>query len=1051
MAIESTPPYVELRARSAFSWMDGTATPEALAHAAADLGHSSLALVDGADFGGAVRFHRAASDAGIRPLLGQVLHIQEWDASLALLVRSRSGMSHLAHLVTKARTDAPRGRPSIRLDDLESHSEGLHVLTGHTSGPIGRPLLKGSANRAHAHATWLHERFPGRLAIEVQQHYVSAAEQSVIARSIELAKTMDVPWVATGEPRYLSPEGRLVHDLLTAQRSERTVQEAAGEGRLLPNGTWQVLSPEAMARRWAGREEGLVESRRIADACAFEIEWLRPPMPDFRTPESTDDDAYLRTVAFDGARERWGETLTEAQRRQLEHELDVIARLGFSGYFLVMWEAVQYAKRNNILCQGRGSAANSAVAYVLGISAVDPVRHGLLFERFLSAGRTEGRAEAPDIDVDFEMHRREEVLQHVYKRYGRRHAAITAMTQTYHAPSALKDVMRSLGYPADASSGLSKRLRNLSPSDGAAALRSGLAGRHGLELDTPSGRAILTALSAMDDLPRLRSTHPGGFVISRAPLGDFIPIEPTSQGRTILQFDKDDLDEAGVPKYDFLGLGGLTAVRLAFDAVRETTGEQLQMYSIPEDDEKTFELIRAADTVGLFQIESRAQIASLVKTQPEALYDLVVQVALIRPGPIQAQFVHPYIRRRRGLEEPDYRDERLRPVLERTLGIPIFQEQAMAIAMKVAGYTGAEADEFRRSMGHQRKLERLRRALDELRRRLVENDMDEEVAADLTKDLEAFANYGFPESHAWSFAMIAYTHAWLKANYPAPFYLGLLNAMPMGFYPASVVVNDAIRRGLDVHPPCVLDGWDDTVLEMHEGEGANRPLRLGWRTIRGLSSSARSALTEAKAAGSFRSVDDVVRRAEIGKQDALLLARAGAFDGLVDGRRQAAWKALGSSGDRLPLAPGRRLPFRPQEMDETELIFLDYLATGISTRGHPMEHLRPRLDSAGVLNAKTVREVKAGSREAVAGLVVTRQRPVTAKGTVFLLLEDEHGFINVIVPPDIYRANKETVDYASFMAVRGRVEREGPLANVVAERFAQAGSDLSGFASKDFR
>src|SRR5690606_34262929 len=459
--------------------------------------------------------------------------------------------------------------------------------------------------------------------------------------------------------------------------------------------------------------------------------------------------------------------------------------------------------------------------YCLGITAVDPVRHGLLFERFLSEVRTDGQTEAPDIDVDFEMHRREEVLDYMYDRYRRAHSAITAVTQLYHGPTALQDMMRALGYPTDLIFTLSKRAHHWEPSQLAEELKGGMAKEYGLELDDPRGRALLSALQSLDDVPRLRSTHPGGFVLSSDPLGAYLPIEHTSMGRTILQLDKDDLDAAGVPKFDFLGLGGLSAVHLAFDAIEKRTGEKLEMYRLPVDDPKTYEMISAGDTVGTFQIESRAQIQSILHTKPERLYDIVVQVALIRPGPIQARFVHPYTERRRGREEVTYAHPLLEPILKRTYGVPIFQEQAMAISMALGGYSASEADELRRTMGHHRKLPKLQAALDKLKHAIVARDIDETIAEQITQDLVSFANYGFPESHAWSFALIAYATAWLKANHPTEFYLGMLNAWPMGFYPPATLVHDAMRHGVIVRPPCLAGGeWDCTLKVDEEAPSA---------------------------------------------------------------------------------------------------------------------------------------------------------------------------------------------------------------------------------------
>ncbi|HSH45011.1 MAG TPA: DNA polymerase III subunit alpha, partial [Longimicrobiales bacterium] len=736
------------------------------------------------------------------------------------------------------------------LGDLEDRTRGLHLLTGPPEGELASLIRAGRPEEAAFFLSRLRELFPDGLAVEVQLHHVSGAESALSGALIELAERQRVPWVVANDPRYLGSGSRLVHDLLTALRADLDIDTAASWGVLHPNGEWRLKSPAEMAELWKGREAGLEESARIADDCAFDLRWLRPPLPRFDVPAGHDDGTWLRELTFRGARERWGE-LDDRQRAQLEHELGVINRLGFAGFFLVMEDAVRFACRRGILCQGRGSAANSAVAFCLGITAVDPVRHGLLFERFLSEVRTDGMTEAPDIDVDFEMHRREEVLDYMYRRYGRAHAAIAAVTQVYHAPTAVQDCMRALGWPAETAFRLSKRLHGREPSQGAEELEGGLAERFGVDLSQPKGRALLSALRSLDDVPRLRSTHPGGFVLCAEPLGEYMPIEETTMGRTILQFDKDDLDAAGVPKFDFLGLGGLTVVHEAFDAIRARTGRDLKLYDLPVDDPETYAMIGRGETLGTFQIESRAQIQSILQTQPKRLYDIVVQVALIRPGPIQARFVRPYTRRRLGFEDVEYPDPRMEPILRRTYGIPIFQEQAMALSMALGGFSAAEADELRRAMGHQRKLPKLHAALQRLKERMAGNGVAPETAESIVEDLYSFANYGFPESHAWSFALIAYATAYLKAHYPAEFLMALLNAWPMGFYPPATLVHEARRAGVVVRPPCLRDGqWDCTLepvpardagggVAAFAGASAGRPVEgasLGHHSGRGVAS-----------------------------------------------------------------------------------------------------------------------------------------------------------------------------------------------------------------------
>ncbi len=882
----------------------------------------------------------------------------------------------------------------------------------------------------------------------MQRHDAGTRELALADASIQLAERSRVPWVVCHDPRYLDGTSRLVHDMLTALRADLTLDAAATQGLLLPNGRWRLLPPDEMARLWSACPEGLAESERIAACCDFNLAWMRPPLPTFDVEPGHTDDSFLEFCVEAGARERWGD-ITPEQRRQLVHELGVIGRLGFSGFFLVMWDAVREARRRGILCQGRGSAANSAVAYCLGITAVDPVRHGLLFERFLSELRVDGQTEAPDIDLDVEHDRREELLDYVYGHYRRASAAITCTVQHYRAPNALLDAMRALGYPAELARQLSKRMHRSEAAEGAVYVQTTLAKQFGLTLDDAKSRALLTLVAGCDGLPRLRSTHVGGFVLASAPLGDWLPIEHTTMGRTIIQFDKDDLDSLGVPKFDFLGLGGLSLVRRAFDVIERRTGVRPEIYRLPSDDRATYELISTGETVGMFQIESRAQIASILKTRPELLYDIVVQVALIRPGPIQARFVNPYTMRRRGLEPVSYRHAMLRPILERTQGLPIFQEQAMAIAMTLGQYTAAEADALRRTMGHSRKRDRLIKELERLGRRMVERGLPVQLATEICQDLKSFGSYGFPESHAWSFALIAYATAYLKQHHPAEFYLGLLNSWPMGFYSPATLVYDARRHGVEVRPPCLRDGDEECTVE--ETDDPARPaLRIGWRHVRGMGDRTLERLEAARTAAVFDSIDDVVRRADLGRVEALSLARAGALAAWEPDRRRAAWQALRAVGDTLPLAPAEPTAHRPRPLGRNELIYLDYLATGISFHGHPMEHVRSRLRKGGALDSRDLAHLAGGEEIVVGGLVTIRQRPETANGTIFLLLEDEHGFINVVVPHQLVEPNREVVKFAPFVLVQGRFERDGQVINVVGRRFRELRVRRLTHTSRDF-
>ncbi|HEX9248669.1 MAG TPA: error-prone DNA polymerase, partial [Gemmatimonadaceae bacterium] len=939
-------------------------------------------------------------------------------------------------------------RPRISWQQVAERSEGLQVLTGPASGPVASSLRTGDYRSAERTLCRWREVFGDRLAVEVQLHHTSGNESALASALIELAERHKVPWVICQEARYIDNDSRLVHDVLTALRYDTTIDDALARGLLHPNGEWRLASPEEMATRWKGREAGLEESERIASECDFSLAWVRPPLPKFSVPSGYNDDTFLREKVFEGARERWGE-VDDRQTAQLDHELRVIGNLGFAGFFLVMWDAVHFARQKGILCQGRGSAANSAVAYCLAITAVDPVRHGLLFERFLSEIRVDGQTEAPDIDVDIEHDRREEVLDYVYGKYNRAQAAITCIVQMYRGPNAIRDSMRAFGYPVEMATNISKRIHWSDPIEGAKYIEEILAPKLGLDFDNPRGKATLAAMAAFEGVPRLRSTHVGGFVLSSAPLGDYMPVEHTTMGRTIIQFDKDDLDAVGVPKFDFLGLGALSLVRRAFDMIEVRTGTRPEMYKLPPDDPETYNLIATGETIGTFQIESRAQIASVLHTKPDRLYDIVVQVALIRPGPIQANFVHPYTARRRGLEPVTYLHPDLEPILKRTQGIPIFQEQAMAIAMKLGGYSAAQADELRRTMGHIRKVEKLHRVLEQLRARMVERGVTEDVAARIAEDLKSFANYGFPESHAWSFALIAYATGYLKAHYTAEFYAGLLNSWPMGFYPPSTLIHDARRHGLKSLPPCMRDGDWECITE--PTDNPDRPaLRIGWRHIRGLGEKSLDALKAARGWDRFSSIDDVVQRAKLQRVDALHLARAGAFGAWEPDRRRAAWVAMRAVGDSLPLAPARITPYNPRPLTRDELIFLDYFSVGISVSGHPMEHLRKKLRNAGVLDSRQLEQLKGGEWITTAGLVTIRQQPQSAKGTVFLLMEDEFGFINVIVSKRLVEEYSEVVKFSTFVAVEGKFERDGGVRNVIGKKFSELEVKQLVHASRDF-
>ena len=1057
----------ELRTHTAFSFNDGAITPEALINRAADLGYSAIGITDTADLGGIVRAALTAKQRDIKLIAGAELNVDGRPA--AFLAKNAMGYRNLAALVTESRVGIwktwekthagmRRGQPNVTWAQVAARAEGLYALTGPASGACATLLRANDRERAdHFLAEWK-EAFGGRLAVEVHLHRVDGAEAVLAAELIRLAGRGRVSWVAAQDARYIDDTSRLVHDMLTALRHEMTIDDALKAGVLHPNGEWKLLAPADLRLRWKGCESGLHEAARIAGECDFDLAWLRPPLPAFPIPTGTDPDAFLRTCVYEGAAVRWGATLSDAQRAQLEHELSMIRSLGFAGFFLVMWDAVRFSASRGILCQGRGSAANSAVVYCLGITPIDPVANGLLFERFLSEMRMDGKTDAPDIDVDFEHDRREEVLDYMYDKYQRPHAAIACIVQTYRAPNAVQDAMRAFGYPADLATSISKKLHRYDPHDAAVHMQQRYAAKAGLDVNSPRVKALLRAISGFEGLPRLRATHVGGFILSAQPLGEWLPIEQTNMGRTILQFDKDDLDAIGVPKFDFLGLGALAMVRRAFDSIEGRTGKRPEMYELDTADTATYDLISRGETIGTFQIESRAQISSIVHTKPDRLYDIVVQVALIRPGPIQAKFVRPYTRRRRGLEKPTYPHPALEPILKRTQGIPVFQEQAMSIAKTLAGYSGSQADEMRRTMGNFRKEPRLLAALERLRLAMIRNEqisppVTPEVAQQICEDLRSFANYGFPESHAWSFALIAYATSYLKVHYPTDFYLGILNAWPMGFYAPATLIHDAKRHGVEVRPPCLRSGdWECTTEPAIAPASIPHPaLRVGWRFVRGLSERALESLRGARVAAPFTSIADVTQRTRLNRGEVNLLAQAGAFSAWEPDRRRAAWEALRAMNDTLPLAPAHHTPHNPAPLTKNELITLDYQATGVTINGHPMSALREQLKAQGVKDSKELERVPNRKEVSVAGLVIIRQRPSTANGVLFMLLEDEHGFINVVVRKDDVEPNEDIVKQAQYILVHGHVGREGAAINVVGHDFVALEADSLSQKSRDFR
>ena len=1100
--------YAELHCHSGFSLLDGASNPEDLVARAAAIGMRAIALTDHDDLGGAVRWAEAGLEHGVAAIVGvevtaangeRAVRVGQRTANpltleedggatsgglrarrsapcvpsdgrsargpsrggaatrpdmapgrrtdddishLTLLAMTDAGYRNLSRLVSLARGGV-RGAPALAWDTVERHAEGLFCLTGCPHGEVPRCLARGDEAGARERLGWLAEVFPGNVAVECWDHSL-ASERALVPDLIALAGALDLPWLVTNDVHYATPKGRFIHDVLTCLRHGTTLDQA---GTLLrPNGEWYLKRPERIAHRWRHYPEGLAATLAVAERCAFRMGQLTPALPAFPAPPGVAVDEYLASLVSAGARERYGERLTERHRQQIRHELDVIGRLGLAGYFLIVWDIVREANRLGVLAQGRGSAANSAVCYCLGITAVDPIGMELLFERFLS----EDRREPPDIDVDFAHRDREQIIQYVYRRYGRDHAAMVCEAITFRGRSAVRDAARVLGFSVQQAERLADEADRSSARTTAEHLLDGGAAAADLDLADHRVRMLAEVVRGLHELPRHRSIHVGGFVLSRESLADVVPIEPAAMPeRTVIQWDKDDLEPVRLIKIDLLGLGILTLIQDALGLVRRHHGVAVDLARLPMDDPEVYDLLCRADTVSVFQVESRAQMNTLPRLAPRKFYDLVVEVALIRPGPIQGEMVHPYLRRRAGEEPIVYPHPSLEPILERTLGVPLFQEQGMQVAITAAGFTPGEADELRRAMGHKRSHERMARICQKLIDGMARNGIDPDVARCIFNQIAAFADYGFPESHAASFALLVYASAWLKRYYPLAFACALLNAQPMGFYAPSTIVEDARRHGVQVRGVDVMrSDWDCT---MEDGA-----LRIGLRYVRGLGAKARERLDPLLNGDRPHSLEDWVRRSGLIVAQLRVLAEGGAFDGLWPNRRSALWEVLkhsrGPAGPLAPVGADRRpAPVPPQP--PVELTEADYRITGLSPAGHPMRHLRSAMEAQGVVRAADLGRHRDGEQVTVAGIVICRQRPATAKGFCFVTLEDETGLANVVVTPTLFERHRRLIVRSPLLVVEGVLQEEQGVLNVRGRRFAapvlRGGAAFS--TSHDFR
>jgi error-prone DNA polymerase len=878
----------------------------------------------------------------------------------------------------------------------------------------------------------------------VAELHRGVCDQRRLAEWQRAARIARVPLIAAGDVHYHDAKRRYLQDVLTAIRLKTTVAEL-GSARF-PNGERRLRALDEMLALFDQSPAAVSRTALVADRCTFSLDELRYEYPEELCPAGETPTSYLARLAWAGARERYPGGIPDKVSRLIERELVIIEELDYAAYFLTVWDLVRFARDLGILCQGRGSAANSAVCYCLGVTAVDPDRIDVLFERFIS----KDRAEAPDIDIDFEHQRREEVIQYIYEKYGRDRSGMTAELITYRPRSAVRDVGKALGLSLDRVDALANVIGH-SEDSGELLLRLNEAG---LDPACRLGRQLIFLVREILGFPRHLSQHVGGMVLTRLPLCEMVPIEnATMPGRTVVQWDKDDLDALGILKVDCLALGMLSAIRRSIDLINQHTGQSLTLATIPAEDPAVYEMIQRADTTGVFQIESRAQMSMLPRLKPKEFYDLVVEVAIVRPGPIQGKMVHPYLRRRCGQESVQYPSEAVRDVLSKTLGVPLFQEQAMKLVVVAAGFTPGEADQFRRAMGAWRRTGIMDQFEQKLIQGLLANGYTEEFACNLFRQIEGFGSYGFPESHAASFALLVYVSAWIKCHYPAVFLAAILNSQPMGFYGPSQLVSDAHRHGVEVRPVDINVSDCDCTLERRDEDGA-LTVRLGWSTVKGLSSAAAETIVRERLTGPFTSYGEFVARTGLTTAVLSRLAAADAFRSLDLSRRPALWMSLAEPAAEPMLAdlPDESVPPLPR-LSPAEEVIHDYHAQGLSLRGHPFGPLRKFLETQRVLTTAALQSVKPGRRYRVAGLVLVRQRPGTAKGITFMTIEDETGAANLIVHPKVWERYRRVGRLASAIIATGLLQRQDGVIHLIVDRLEDVTENLPdlGHVSRDFR
>ncbi|OLU16678.1 error-prone DNA polymerase [Pseudomonas sp. PA1(2017)] len=1010
--------YAELHCLSNFSFQRGASSAKELFEKAGQLGYEALAITDECSLAGIVRAWQAAKESGVRLITGTEIRLAE-GPKLVLLAQNLAGYQRICALITAGRRRSPKGQYELSQADLDGDNHGVVAI-----------WIPG-ANREVEQGQWLAERFSGRSWIGVELHK-DADDDQKLTNLISLGEALQLPVVATGDVHMHVRGRRALQDTMTAIRHHCIVAEAGRH--LFQNGERHLRPISGLADLYPA--DLLAESVRIASLCTFDLSQLKYEYPHEVVPVGKTPAAWLRELTYEGAAWRWPDGMSPKAQTQIEAELGLIEELQYESYFLTVHDIVRFARSQNILCQGRGSAANSAVCFALGITELDPTRMAMLFERFISKERNE----PPDIDVDFEHERREEVIQYIFNRYGRERAALTAVASTYHFAGAIRDVAKALGWQPDQVTALANccgRWSDQMPPD--QRLQEA-----GFDPQNKQVRMVLILTEQLVGFPRHLSQHPGGFVISEHPLSTLVPVENAAmKDRTIIQWDKDDIDALGLMKVDVLALGMLSAIRRCLDLLRRYDRRDLTLATIPPEDAATYRMISKADTLGVFQIESRAQMSMLPRLKPKTFYDLVIEVAIVRPGPIVGDMVHPYLRRRNGEEEVTYPSEELRDVFERTLGVPLFQEQVMRLAIVAAGYSPGEADQLRRSMAAWKRHGGLEPHQIRLRQGMLERGYSEGFAARIFEQIKGFGSYGFPESHAASFALLTYASCWLKCHEQSAYACALINSWPMGFYSPDQVLQDARRHGVEIRPVDVtVSDWDCTLEALDRRLPA---LRMGLRMIRGLAETVGRRIQVEREAKAFGDVGDLCLRAGLDHKARELLAEADALKNLAGHRHAARWE-IAAVQQPLPLfsqEPDEK-PVTIPEPSVVENMHADYARTGTTLGPHPMSLLRAQLKKMRAKSSQDLREMGDCNHVTVIGIVTGRQRPSTASGVTFVTLEDEFGMTNVIVWKDLAEQYRSALVHSKLLQVKGKLEDQEGVVHLIAGHLADRSDLLEG-------